>query len=56
LREYKGEGEYLSPYHPDEPGAHDDAPDNTALALLAARGGFSGEISFFEYHRTRKAT
>jgi hypothetical protein len=46
LRDYKGEGEYLCPHHPDEPGAHDDAPDSTALALLAARGGFSGEILF----------
>jgi hypothetical protein len=46
LRENKGEGEYLCPHHPDEPGAHDEAPDSTALALLAARGGVSGEILF----------
>jgi hypothetical protein len=46
LREYKGEGEYLCPHHPDEPGAHDDAPDSTALALPAMNGGFSGEILF----------
>ncbi|MDB5308281.1 MAG: hypothetical protein JWO38_2483 [Gemmataceae bacterium] len=46
IRECKGEGEYLCPHHPDEAGAHDDAPDSTALALLAARSGFSGEILF----------
>jgi hypothetical protein len=46
LREYKGEGEYLFPHHPEEAGAHDEAPDSTALALLAARNGFSGEILF----------
>jgi hypothetical protein len=28
------------------PGAHDDAPDSTALKLLAAAKGFSGEIYF----------
>jgi hypothetical protein len=46
IGEYKGEGEHLVPHHPDEPGAHDDAPDSTALALLAAAKGFSGEILF----------
>jgi hypothetical protein len=46
LREYKGEGEYLCPHHPDEAGAHDDAPDSTALMVMAAAKGFSGEILF----------
>jgi hypothetical protein len=37
LREYTGDGEYLAVHHPkDDPGAKDDAPDSTALALLAA--------------------
>jgi hypothetical protein len=43
-RGYKGE--YLCPHHPDEAGAHDDAPDSTALPLLAAAIEFSGEILF----------
>jgi hypothetical protein len=46
IREYKGDGEYLSPHHPDEQGALDDAPDSTSLALLAAAGGGIGEIFF----------
>lgn len=46
IREYNGEGEYLCPHHPDEAGAHDDAPDSTALVLLAAGRGFSREILF----------
>ena len=44
LREYTGDGEYLAVHHPDEPGAKDDAPDATALALIAAKDGFSAEI------------
>lgn len=46
LREYKGDGEYLSVHHPDEPDAKDDAPDATALALFAASGGGMGDILF----------
>ncbi len=44
VREYKGEGEYLSPHHPDKPGARDDACDATALMLLAASVGEVGDI------------
>jgi hypothetical protein len=44
VREYKEDGEYLSVHHPDEQGAKDDAPDSTALALLAAAGGGIGDI------------
>jgi hypothetical protein len=44
IREYNGEGEYLCPHHPDEAGAHDDAPASTALVLLAARRGLIWEI------------
>lgn len=46
LREYKGDGEYLSVHHPNEPDARDDAPDATALALFGAAGGTVGEIVF----------
>jgi hypothetical protein len=46
LRTYKGDGEYLSVSHPDEPDARDDAPDATALALFGAVGGNLGEIVF----------
>lgn len=44
LREYKGDGEYLSVHHPDEPDAKDDAPDATALMLFGAAGGGIGDI------------
>lgn len=44
VREYKGDGEYLSVHHPDEPGAKDDMPDCVALALLAAKEGDIGEL------------
>src|SRR5206468_5597049 len=44
VREYKGDGEYLCVHHPDEPDARDDAPDSTALCLLAGAGGSLGEI------------
>jgi hypothetical protein len=44
IREYKGDGENLSVHHPNTPGAKDDAPDATALALLAGSGGGIGEI------------
>lgn len=43
LREYKGDGEYLSVHHPDEPDAEDGAPDATALALFGAAGGSIGD-------------
>jgi len=44
-REYKGDGEYLSVHHPEnEPGAKDDAPDSTALAVLAGSKGGIGDI------------
>lgn len=44
IREYKGDGEYLSVHHPEEPDARDDSCDSTALALMAASGGGLGEI------------
>ena len=44
VREYKGDGEILSVHHPDEPDARDDAPDSTALSLIAGAGGSLGEI------------
>ena len=44
LRTYKGDGEYLSVSHPDEPDGRDDAPDSVALSLLAGAGGSLGEI------------
>ena len=46
VREYEGDGEYLSVHHPDEPGATDDSPDATALRLLAASIGGIGDILF----------
>ncbi len=39
IHEYKGEGERLSPHHPEEQAARDDAPDSVALALFAAATG-----------------
>jgi hypothetical protein len=45
-REYKGDGEYLSVHHPDEPGGRDDYPDGTALFVVAASSGSIGEILF----------
>jgi hypothetical protein len=45
-RTYKGDGEYLSVHHPDEPNAKDDAPDCTCLMLTAAAGGGMGDILF----------
>ncbi len=44
VKEYKGDGEYLSVHHPNEPGAKDDAPDATALMCLAASEGEFGEL------------
>jgi hypothetical protein len=46
VREYKGDGEYLSVHHPDEPGGRDDYPDSTALVVMAATAGSIGEILF----------
>jgi hypothetical protein len=46
VREYKGDGEYLSVHHPDTPGARDDAPDATALYLMGAARGAVGDILF----------
>lgn len=44
LREYKGEGQLLSPHAPEEPGAHDDAPCMCALGCLGAAQGKIGEM------------
>jgi hypothetical protein len=46
IRDYTGEGECLAVHYPEEAGAKRDAPDSTALALLAAAGGTIGEIPF----------
>jgi hypothetical protein len=46
IRDYTGEGEFLAAHHPDEPGAKDDAPDSTALVLLASVTGNIGEILY----------
>ena len=46
IREYKGDGEYLCPHHPDEQVARDVAPDSTALMLHAAAGSGIGDILF----------
>ena len=46
VREYTGDGKFLAVHHPAEPDAHDDAPDSTALALIAGSGGAIGEIFF----------
>jgi hypothetical protein len=55
LREYIRDGELLSVHHPDEPDAHDDAPDSTALALLAAKEGFVGGNVIYELNHTEIA-
>lgn len=45
IRDYTGKGQYLAVHHPkDDPEAKDDAPDSTALALMAAKNGGLGEI------------
>jgi hypothetical protein len=44
VREYKGEGEYLSVHHPDRADANDDYSDGTALSLLAGASGGIGSI------------
>jgi len=44
IREYKGDGEFLSPHAPEIPGAHDDAPTAVALAVMAASGGGIGDL------------
>lgn len=44
IREYKGDGEFLSPHAPEVPGAHDDAPTAIALAVMAASVGGIGDL------------
>ena len=44
VREYKGDGEYLSVHHLDELGGRDDYPDSTVLMVMAASAGSIGEI------------
>ncbi len=44
IRQYLRDGEYLSVHHPLEPDGLDDAPDATAVALLAVKNGYIGEI------------
>ncbi len=46
LREYKGEGEFVSFHHPDEPGARDDYPDSTALMVMGVVSAAVGDILF----------
>lgn len=46
LREYAGDGEYLSVHHPPTPDGRDDAPDATAMSLFAGKAGRIGEILF----------
>ncbi len=46
VREYTGNGEYLSVSHPDEPGGSDDYPDATALMESGVASGKLGEILF----------
>jgi hypothetical protein len=46
VKEFKGDGEYLSVHHPDVASGRDDAPDATALALLAGSVGGIGELLF----------
>lgn len=44
VREHKGDGECL-PVHPDDdPSAKGDPPEATALCLLAAKAGDTGEL------------
>jgi hypothetical protein len=49
VREYKGDGEYLSVHHPDEPGAKDDAPDGSALMLKAAKNYTANKPQMFVF-------
>ena len=44
VRKFKGDGEYLSVHHPDEPGAKGDSCDAVALALFAVKDGDIGEL------------
>ena len=46
IREYVGQGEYLSPHAPDEAGAHDDACMMLALDCLGANRAGIGDILF----------
>ena len=49
IREYKGNGDYLSPHHPDEQGAKVDAPDSTALMSMPQQEARLA-ISYFSDH------
>lgn len=46
LREYNGDGEFLSVHHPATADGRDDAPDATALMHFAAKTGQIGSILF----------
>jgi hypothetical protein len=46
VREYKGDEEYLSVDHPDEPDAHGDFPDSTASMVMGPSGGGFADILF----------
>ena len=48
IREYVGQGEYLSPQAPDEAGAHDDACMMLALESLGANRTPVGDIVFLQ--------
>ena len=44
VREYKGDGEYLSVHHPQTPEALDEAPNAAALMLMGTARGAVGDI------------
>lgn len=46
VKEFKGDRQCLSVHHPEGPNEYDDAPDKTALQLLASVSGKIGEILF----------
>jgi hypothetical protein len=46
VREYVGQGEFLSPHAPEEPGIHDDACMMLALDCLGANRAPVGDILF----------
>lgn len=56
VKEYAGDGEFLAVHHPAEPDAHDDAPDSTALALIAAACSGIGEILFLRPRNGARST
>jgi len=48
VREYIGDGEYLSVHHPkNDPNGRDDLPDSTALSTFAAKNAGIGDIIVF---------